>query len=237
MGKLLVKDKEVVVPGEILADGMDYLPGMGTYRDGDKILSSRLGLTSVEGRAVKLIPLTGRYNPKRGDTVIGKVTEIFPAGWRADINCAYPAMVPLKDASSDYIARGADLTKYYTFGDYIVAKITNVTSQKLIDLSMRGPGLRKLSGGRIIKITSTKVPRIIGKKGSMVSMIKLATGCRIVVGQNGVVWVSGEEPDKELLAVETIKKIEKEAHIAGLTDRIKEFLEKKTGTKIEMRSD
>ncbi len=39
MGKLLVKEKEIVVPGETLAEGMDYLPGSGTYREGEKILA------------------------------------------------------------------------------------------------------------------------------------------------------------------------------------------------------
>jgi len=56
MGKLLAKDKEVVVPGETLAEGMDHLPGPGTYRDGDKILASKIGLTTIDGRAIKLIP-------------------------------------------------------------------------------------------------------------------------------------------------------------------------------------
>ena len=90
---------------------------------------------------------------------------------------------------------------------------------------MKGPGLMKLKGGRIVRVNANKVPRIIGKQGSMVSMIKQSTNCRILVGQNGVVWVKGDEPSKELLAVQTIKKIECEAHIPGLTDNIKSFLE------------
>jgi exosome complex component RRP4 len=73
------------------------------------------------------------------------------------------------------------------------------------------------------------VPRIIGKQGSMVSMIKQYTNCRILVGQNGYVWIQGEDPSKELLAVQTIKKIEKEAHVPGLTDNVKAFLEQNKG--------
>lgn len=232
MGKLLIKDKEIAVPGEILAEGMDYLPGAGTYREGDKIFSSRLGLTTVDGRAIKLIPLSGRYKPKRGDTIIGYVKDIMINSWMIDIDSAYHAMLNAKDGTSEYVARGADLTQYYTFGDYIVCKITNVTPQKLVDVTMKGPGLRKLKEGRIIKVNTYKVPRIIGKKGSMVSMIKNATGCRIIVGQNGLTWIQHEDPKMEMLAVETIKKIEKESHISGLTDRVKKFLEKATGKKI-----
>jgi len=227
MAKILVKDKEVVVPGEELAEGMDNLPGNGTYRNGDHILAARMGLVNIDGRAIKIIPLSGRYLPKKNDTIIGNVIDVTMNGWRLETNSAYTAMLTLKDATTEFIQRGADLTKYFKLGDYVVAKVINVTSQKLVDLTTKGPGLRRLYGGRVIHVNCNKVPRIIGKKGSMVTMIKDTTGCRITVGQNGVIWVQGE-PDKELLAVETIKKIEKESHIAGLTDKISKFLEKKS---------
>jgi exosome complex component RRP4 len=225
MGEMKVNEKEIVVPGETLAEGMDYLPSYGTHRAGDKILASRLGLVSVEGKVIKLVPLSGVYQPKRGDTIIGQVVEILLSGWRISTNSAYPAVLNMKDATSEFIARGADLSKYIAIGDYVIAQIINVTSQKLVDLTMKGPGLRKLKGGRIINVNANKVPRIIGKQGSMVSMIKDYTACRILVGQNGIVWIQGDDPNKELLAVETIKKIEREAHFVGLTDRIKNFLD------------
>ena len=237
MSKLLIKDKEVVVPGECLAQGMDYLPGIGTYRDGDNTFASKLGLVTIDGRALKLISLSGRYLPKRGDTIIAGVKDIVMSGWLVDTESAYHAMLGMKDATSDFIQKGADPTKFFNFGDYIVCKITNVTSQKLVDVTLRGPGLRKLRGGRVIKANTNKVPRIIGKKGSMVSMIKQATDCKIIVGQNGVIWIQGEDPKLEILAVETIKKIEKQAHISGLTDKIKDFLEKKTGKKLQLSTE
>ncbi len=236
MGKILLKDKSIVVPGEEIAIGMDCLPGYGTYRDKDKIISNRLGLLSTEGRAVKIIPLSGQYLPKKGDTIIAKVIDVSFSGWRVDTNSAYSAMLSLKDATSDYIVRGSDLTRFYNVGDYMVCTITNVTSQNLVDVTTKGLGLRKLKGGRIIKVNPNKVPRIIGKQGSMVSMIKQATDCKITVGQNGLVWIDGL-PEKELIAVKTIKKIEKESHLSGLTDKINKFLEKETKNKVELKSE
>ena len=227
MSKIIVKDKEVVVPGETLAVGIDILPGAGVYRDGENIIASKLGLVVIDNRTIKLIPLSGRYIPKTGDSIICKVIDVSFNGWRLDTNSAYTAMLPLKDATSDFIARGADLTRYYDLGDHIVCKIVNVTSQKLVDVAMKGPGLRKLSGGRIINVDPNKVPRIIGKQGSMVIMIKEATKCNIVVGQNGLIWIDGESIN-ELLAIRTIRKIEKESHFSGLTDKIKEYLEKES---------
>jgi len=234
MSELKVKDKDVVVPGEVLAEGMDFLPSYGTYREGDKIISQMLGLINIEGKVIKMVPLSGRYCPKKGDTIICEVTEILLAGWRLSTNSAYEAMLSLKDGSSDYIDRGADLKPYFDVGEWVVAGVTNVTSQKLIDLTTQGPGLRKVSGGRIIKVNPHKIPRIIGKQGSMISMVKFATDSKIIVGQNGVIWIDAEDPKNELLAVESIKMIEEKSHISGLTDKMKGFLEKKSGKKIDL---
>ena len=61
MGKLLVEDKTIVTPGEELAEGMDFLPAEGTFRDKDKLISSGLGLVNINGRVIKTIPVAGRY--------------------------------------------------------------------------------------------------------------------------------------------------------------------------------
>lgn len=228
-----VKDKEIVVPGEELAKGMDFLPGKGSYRDKEEIIASRVGIVNIEGRTLKIIPLSGKYMPKKMDTIIGQVKDVLMSGWVMDTNSAYDAVLNIKDATSEFIEKGADLTQFFNFGDYVVAKIINVTSQNLIDLTMKGPGLHKLKGGRIIKVNTNKVPRVIGKQGSMVTMIKNATGCRITVGQNGLVWLQGE-PEKEIITIDAIKLIEKNAHKSGLTEEVRAFLEKKTGTKVEI---
>ncbi|MEW6062812.1 MAG: exosome complex RNA-binding protein Rrp4 [Nanoarchaeota archaeon] len=227
MGELKVKDKDIIIPGEVLAVGMDFLPANGTFREEDKIIASEIGIVNVSGRLIKLVPLTGRYIPKKGDAVIGKVVDIGLNGWRVDIRWAYEANLGLKEASPDFIdSRKTNLADYYNFGDIIMAQISFVTGSKIVDLSMRGPGLRKLIGGRIIEIIPSKVPRVIGKQGSMISMIKEKTDCRILVGQNGRVWISGADPKKELIAAKTIKKIDEESTVDGLTDTIKDFLEK-----------
>ena len=223
MSELFVKDREAVAPGEKLAEGMDYIPAKGAYRLGESIYAQELGLVQIDGRAIKLVPLSGAYVPKREDVIIVKIIDITMSGWRVDTRSAYSGMIGLRDGSSDFIAKGADLTRYFRIGDFVVAKITNVTSQMLIDLSAVGPGLKRLRGGQVIEVGCKKVPRVIGKKGSMVSMIKDATGCMITVGQNGRIWLNGE-PKGQILAVETIKKIVKEAHTSGLTDKIRSYL-------------
>ena len=228
MGKLLIKEKEIVTPGEELAEGMDFLPSFGTFRDGENIYANRLGIMTVRNRVIKVIPLSGRYLPNVDDTIVGVVTDIGFSGWMVDIGANGPANLPVGEAVRERVdLLKSDLSRYFNIGDVVMAKIFNAAKSRMPQLSMRGYGLRKLRDGIIKKISPTKVPRLIGKGGSMVSLIKEYTKCSIYVGQNGYVLVSGPT-DGIFLVEEAIDKIAENSHVSGLTDMIKEFLEKKS---------
>lgn len=219
-----MNERDIVIPGEALAQGLDFLPGENTYRSEEIIFSKVLGLVSVSGRVIKITPLAGPYLPKIEDKIIGKVVDIAFSGWRVDTGTAYTAMLNVKDATTRFVKKEEDLSQILAIGDYVVVKIINVTSQNLIDLIMKEPGLHKLTGGRILRVNSMKVPRIIGKKGSMIMLIKEKTGCDITVGQNGFIWVRGT-PEGEYLAEQTIKMIAEKAHQEGLTERMEKYLQ------------
>lgn len=218
-------NKQVVVPGETIARGMDMLPGDGAFRQGEEIRANVLGLADVKGRLVKVIPLAGRYIPKEGDVIIGVVDGIRFSNWSIEINSPYGGTMPIAEASESYLdTKRNDMSDYFAAGDTILAKISMVDNRMNINVSMRGPGLQKLVGGHVFEIAPSKVPRVIGKSGSMVRAIKDATGCSLFVGQNGRVWLKGPGKEKEALAIQTIKRIEAEAHLSGLTDRIRASL-------------
>ncbi len=223
MGQVFIQEREVVIPGQALAEGMDYLPGENTYREEEKIYGKILGLASISGRVIKLTPLAGPYVPKIGDKILAKVIDITMSGWRVETNTAYSAMLNVRDATTRFVKKEEDLSKILAIGDYVVVRIINVTSQNLIDVTMKEPGLHKISGGRIIKINSQKVPRVIGKQGSMISLVKEKTGCEVTVGQNGLVWIKGT-PEGEYLAEQAIKLVEEKSHLEGLTERVEKFL-------------
>jgi exosome complex component RRP4 len=75
-----------------------------------------------------------------------------------------------------------------------------------------------------LKISATRVPRLIGKRGSMIQTIEQATQTRVIIGQNGVVVVTGRSQGGIELAVKAIKMVEEEAHTSNLTQRIKVLL-------------
>src|SRR6266571_8730734 len=82
-----------------------------------------------------------------------------------------------------------------------------------------------LSGGILMEVSPTKVARVIGKEGSMVSLIKDLTNCRIYVGQNGRIWLDGEDRDTAVAAM-AIRLIEQRAQALGLTEAVRELIER-----------
>ncbi len=218
-------NRRLVVPGELVAEG-NFKLGDGVYRDGDKIYSSVLGLAEQSQGKVRVIPLSGRYYPKVGDYVIAKVVgAILPAAWRLDIYAAYDAILNASDYYREIDPFSVPILKIMRPGRMVYALIREITPQRQVYITLRTRGTRVLKEGRLIEISPAKVPRVIGKKRSMINMIKELTQCDILVGQNGLVWVKGRLEDVELVE-RVLRKIEKEAHTSGLTDRIKEYIER-----------
>jgi exosome complex component RRP4 len=182
-------------------------------------------------KTVMVVALHAFYAPRVGDTVIGKVVELTIAGWLVDIRAPQPAMLRASDVfERSYKPQRDELPSVFDIGDLIITKIIAYDRTRDPQLTVREPGLGKVSRGQVVEITPTKIPRVIGKKGSMITMIKEQTGCHIVLGQNGVVLISGKTPEDEQLAMMAIRKIDEESHISGLTDRVTEMLKKVKGS-------
>ncbi|MEM0437928.1 MAG: exosome complex protein Rrp4 [Candidatus Micrarchaeia archaeon] len=196
--------RKIVYPGSKLAD--KKLSGRGIYYENGASYAALIGFFDDETGT--LIPLEGAYEPEVGDLLVGFVSDIKPNGYRIYTGLPNNTFMSSKDFRDPL-----------DVGDIIIAKVRDVDELK--DISLIDPVL--LRGGNVIRISPVKVPRVIGKKGSMLSQIKEATGSNIVVGKNGLIWISG---GNEYLATRAILKIEAEAHTSGLTERIAEFLKK-----------
>ncbi len=217
--------KQLVGPGELLAEG-PYFAGENTYREGSKIFSSRVGFADVIGNKLIVVPIKGAYIPRLDDIVLGRITDIGMSGWQVDICAPYPAMLPVSETPME---RGrdsvrVDLGRIYGVGDLLIAQVIAFDRTRDPLLTLKGRGLGKVTSGRVARITQAKIPRIIGKKGSMITMLKKETDTDIVPGQNGVILVTGRNPDQERIGVEAIYMIEREAHTSGLTDRVKAMI-------------
>ena len=216
---IYVVNKDLVIPGQLLADE-EYYSGRGTFKENGKVCSSLMGLVSLRNKKIRVIPLKSKYVPKKGDVVIGKINDVRFSMWDVDINSPYSGILP---AFEVFGREKKELNKVYDVGDVLFLRVVDVDEIKKAKLGLKGRGMGKFKGGIIVEIAPTKVPRLIGKKGSMINMIKDKTNCKIVVGQNGLVWVKGK-PEMEQLTKNIINLIESEAHTSGLTNKIKNEL-------------
>lgn len=218
----MTDERKIVIPGEVIVKG-DYLPGEGTEKRGEEIVALKFGLAEEQNRLVKVIPLSGTYQARRGNVVVGKVENVTFNGWVIDIGTAENAFLPLTEVPR-YVNKD-ELDEVMSIGDMVVAKIWGI-NKRGIDLSIRSKGLGKIEDGMILKINPNKVPRVIGKEGSMINVIKEETKCNITVGQNGLIWIHGDKIEDELLSKKAILFVTEKSFVPGLTDEIKKWFEK-----------
>jgi len=228
---IFLEKRQLVTPGDLIAEG-EYVAGENTFVEKSKIYAARVGIVEYENKRVDVVALKAFYVPRAGDIVIGTITEVGFNGWTVDINSPYIALLRASDVlSRPFKPQKDDLPQVLDAGDLVVAKIVSYDRTHDPQLTVAEPGLGKITRGQILKITPTKIPRVIGKKGSMISMIKQETGCNIILGLNGVVLVTGKTLEDEQLAVQAILKIERESHTSGLTDRITQMLKEEISKK------
>ena len=219
-------ERKIVTPGEVIFEGEDFLPGEGTERRGNEVVALKFGLAEESKNLVRVIPLSGVYQPRRGNVVIGKVENITFNGWVIDINTPENAFLSLMEVPR-YVNKD-ELREVMDIGDMVVAKIYAI-NKRGIDLSLKLNGMGKLNKGIIIQVNPNKVPRIIGKEGSMISLIKDKTKCKITVGQNGLVWIGGDKVEDELFAKKAILYIAENSLMSGLTDEMEKWFQENGG--------
>jgi len=213
-------ERTLVLPGEeIRAQGLK--PGPGTYRTGGKVYASVLGLLAERPPFVQVIPLSGRYIPKPSDLVLGTVTDVQGTFWLLDIGA--PRWAPLHMTGTPWQVEIGETDRFLRVGDAVVVQVESLEATGRIGVTMLGDGLGKLEGGTIVRISPARVPRVVGRNGSMIDTIRRHTGAEVVVGQNGRVWVGGT-PEAIHRVSEVLRIIEENGQRSGLTERVESYL-------------
>ena len=217
-----MSERKIVIPGEIIATGEDYLPGKGTEKKGNEIVANVFGLAEEEKGLVRVIPLAGKYEPRRGNVIIGRVEMLTHNGWVIDFGNSETAFLPLSETPR-FVSKNA-LEEVMKVGDMTVVKIFSING-KSIDVTIKERGLGKIENGLIFRINSNKVPRVIGKEGSMIKLIRDKTGCDITAGQNGFILINGDKIENELLAKKAVEFIAERSFVEGLTEKVEKFFD------------
>ena len=216
--------RRYVIPGDVIATG-PLRPEQNVYQEGDRIISTSVGISEIFENSVRVIPLTGGYVPKTNDLVIGKVIGTSPLSWEFEINSCFIGFLPAQDVfGRDYSPTKDELRQRLDIGDLVAARIANFDRSRDPLLTVQDRDLGKIESGELVEIAPSKVPRLIGKRGSMIQTIEMATKAIITIGQNGWIVVSCEDPEGLLKAIEAIKMIDALAHTPNLTERVKSML-------------
>jgi len=217
--------KRYVIPGDVITTAPLRLEG-NVVLDGKRIMATCMGLSDVSSDSVRVIPLAGVYLPKIDDLVLCTISLVSGSSWFADMNSCYQGML----LGQDVFGRGSYPTKSemeerLSKGDIIFAKIANSDRQREPLISIADQSLGKIDSGELVKISPTKIPRLIGKHGSMIQTIEASTNATITVGQNGLIVVSCDETNGLLKALTAIRMVDEQAHLVNLTDKVKKMLE------------
>lgn len=199
---------KIVIPGEMVWDTPKSVPH--TFVENGKTYSKVVGMM----RDDRFVPLQVSYKPKVGDAVVGVVVDERGPGYMVDVNLPYNAVIPTRKTRIKLpISAG------------VFGKITFVDEVGNTDIGY----VKELDKGKLVSVPASKVPRIIGKKSSMLEQIKKETGSAIFVGNNGYIWITGGDIP---LALRAIERIILKATTSGLTDDMAEWLhEEKTKVK------
>ncbi|MFH0906110.1 MAG: KH domain-containing protein [archaeon] len=199
--------RQIVVPGDLLTTERKKL-GENVYFENNAVYSSVLGILASNETSVSVIALNGVYVPQIGDGILALVKSENSLGYALELNSVTDSFIPK-----------SILTKPLKIGTVLFVRIKNINSNDSIELD----NINVLPDGNIIKVSSVKVPRLIGKNDSMLNILKNYTECNIVIGKNGFIWYSGKSTQ---LLEKAINLIINNSQKSNLTDSIQGYLEK-----------
>ena len=215
---------QFVLPGDIIVTG-DYQPEQNVILEGDRLMSTAIGFSEIKDDLVTVTPLTGLYTPKTDDLVVGKIVSHNALSWEVNINSYYPGILTASDIfGKDYSASRDDLSLKLNTGDIILARIANVNSRDPL-ITITGENLGKIDSGELVKISPAKIPRLIGKHGSMIQTIEGSTNATITVGQNGLIILKCDNSAGLKKAIASVKMIGMIQYEVNIEDKIQNILD------------
>ena len=135
-------------------------------------------------------PSHSTYFPKPGDLVIGYIEGCTNNLWFVELGAPFNAILPMSLGPGKIDFGGT--RSVMDIGDAIICRIQEVEETHSSVVTMKGMGLRKIRSGVVEEIEPHLLGRLIGKGGESLRRMKEDSQCRIVVADNGRMWIDGE---------------------------------------------
>ncbi len=180
----------LVIPGEDLGDSEGKEPGHGVISTGGRLKAVKRGMLRDGGGAISVEPTHTTYFPRPGDLVIGYIEGCTNNLWFVELRAPFNAILPMSLGPGKIDFGGT--RSVMDIGDAIICRIQEVEETHSSVVTMKGMGLRKIRSGVIEEVDPHLLGRLIGKGGESLRRMKEDTACRIVVADNGRMWIDGE---------------------------------------------
>jgi len=185
-----IRGQTLVVPGEDLGDSGDFEAGHGVMAIAGRLKAVKQGRLREKGGSISVDPTHTRYIPRPGDLVIGYIEGCTNNLWFIELGAPFNAILPMSLGPGKVDFGGT--RSVMDIGDAVLCRIQEVEETHSSVVTMKGMGLRKIRSGVIEEIDPHLLGRLIGKGGESLRRLKAETECRIVVADNGRMWIDGE---------------------------------------------
>ncbi len=184
------RGQTLVVPGEDLGESEGLDPGHGVIVVDGRIKAVKQGRIRSNGGNISVEPVHTRYIPRPGDLVIGYIEGCTNNLWFVELGAPFNAILPMSLGPGKIEFGGT--RSVMDIGDAIICRVQEVEETHSSVATMKGMGLRKIRSGVIEEIDPHLLGRLIGKGGESLRSLKEETECRIVVADNGRMWIDGD---------------------------------------------
>jgi exosome complex component RRP4 len=180
----------LVVPGEDLGDSDGMEAGHGVLPISGRLRAVKQGRVRNQGSTISVEPVHTRYIPRPSDLVIGYIEGCTNNIWFVELGAPFNAILPMSLGPGKVEFGGT--RSIMDIGDAILCRVQEVEETHSSVVTMKGMGLRKIRSGVVEEIDPHLLGRLIGKGGESLRRLKEETECRIVVADNGRMWIDGE---------------------------------------------
>jgi len=182
-------EQRLVTPGMAVGPSTGKRAGSGVVASNDTFIATQLGWLRELNSTVSVDPINAAYMPRSGDLIVGTVAEVRNNLWFMDINGAFQGLLPMSLAPWK-VEFGA-ARQHMDVGDVVLARVQEVDECHNVVLTMKGVGLRRLNQGTVERLPVQHIDRIRGENNERLQRLRDACDCRIMVGENGRVWIDG----------------------------------------------